>query len=142
MAARTNLPQVVYRHYQRALAQWPVDLLRPQVSFQDVMRRRTDKQLGPSSTDKASYDPTKESKDTLVTPLKAYDEKAELDQVNALYSLLENRYTKKYPLSDKIMKPLSKPQYYADLIKELEEAPKRSWFGRFIHSWKGFIRWQ
>lgn len=58
------------------------------------MRRRIEKQLGPASAKDASYDPSKESKDTLVTPLKPYDEKAEMEQVNALYSLLENRYAK------------------------------------------------
>ncbi|KAL8768584.1 MAG: hypothetical protein Q9203_006044 [Teloschistes exilis] len=154
MAAKS----VIFRHYERALAQWPVDALRPQISFQNVMRGRIEKQLGPASDKKTSYDPSKESKDTLVTPLKPYDEKAEMEQVNALYSLLENRYAKqvrrnllnvtmlaeffKYPLSERTMKPLSKPTYYEDFIKELEEAPKRSWLERYIHSWKGFIRWQ
>ncbi|KAL8664107.1 MAG: hypothetical protein Q9202_003291 [Teloschistes flavicans] len=90
MAARS----VIYRHYERALAQWPVDALRPQISFQNVMRRRIDKQLGPASAENTSYDPSKESKDTLVTSLKPYDENAEMEQVNALYSLLENRYVK------------------------------------------------
>lgn len=59
------------------------------------MRRRIDKQLGPSTPDTSIYDPAKESKDTLVTPLKPYDEQAQLAQVNALYSFLENRYSKK-----------------------------------------------
>lgn len=53
------------------------------------------KQLGPSSTENPVYDPAKESKDTLVTPLKPYDEEAESQQINALYSFLENRYIKK-----------------------------------------------
>ncbi|KAL8679256.1 MAG: hypothetical protein Q9186_004447 [Xanthomendoza sp. 1 TL-2023] len=105
------------------------------------MRRRIDKQLGPSSIDKPAYDPAKESKETLVTSLKPYDEKDESEQVNVLYSFLENRYGKKYPLSDRIMKPLSNPEYYEKLEKELEEAPKRSFFGRLINSWKGFVRW-
>ncbi|KAL8999648.1 MAG: hypothetical protein Q9169_001608 [Polycauliona sp. 2 TL-2023] len=131
---------VAYRHFQRVLAQWPVDVLRPQVSFQDVMRRRIDKQLGPSTPDQTTYDPAKESKDTLVTPLKPYDEQAQLNQVNALYSLMENRYAKKYPLSDRLLKPLSNPEYYDNLLKELDEAPKRSFFQRLLNSWKGFVR--
>ncbi|KAL8832974.1 MAG: hypothetical protein Q9170_004610 [Blastenia crenularia] len=104
------------------------------------MRRRMDKRLGPSSTD-GTYNPTKESKDTLVTPLKPSNEDAELEQVNVLYSLLESRYTKKYPLSDRLMKPLSDPEHYQKLVKELEEAPKRSWFGSLVNRWKGMIRW-
>ena len=45
-----------------------------------------------------------------------------------------------YPLSERMLKPTSCPAYYDELIKELDEAPHRSWFGRFINSWKGFIR--
>ncbi|KAL8912835.1 MAG: hypothetical protein Q9171_002213 [Xanthocarpia ochracea] len=132
---------VAYRHFQRVLTQWPVDTLRPQVSFQNAMRRRIDKQLGPSTTDNTSYDPANESKDTLVTPLEPYNEEEQLEQVNVLYSFIENRYAKKYPLSNRLLKPLSNPEYYENLVKELEEAPKRSFFGRLLNSWKGFIRW-
>lgn len=63
------------------------------------MRRRIDKQFGPSNADQSSYDPAKESKDTLVTPLKPSNDSAELEQVNVLYSFLENRYSKKVGLS-------------------------------------------
>ncbi|KAL8933236.1 MAG: hypothetical protein Q9216_006459 [Gyalolechia sp. 2 TL-2023] len=132
---------IVYRHWQRALAQWPVDLLRPQISFQEIMRRRLDKQFGPSDTKGVSYDPAKESKDTLATPLKPINENAELEQVNVLYSFLENRYQKKYPLSNRLMKPLSDPEHYEKLVKELEAAPKRSWLGRLLNQWKGKVRW-
>ncbi len=59
------------------------------------MRRRIDKQFGPRNTDNTSYNPAKESQDTLVTPLKPRNEDAELEQVNVLYSFLENRYSKK-----------------------------------------------
>ncbi|KAL8659315.1 MAG: hypothetical protein Q9226_000488 [Calogaya cf. arnoldii] len=118
---------VAYRHFQRVLAQWPVDILRPQVSFQVVMRRRVDKILGHSSTGETTYDPRKEQ--------------AQLEQVNVLYSFMENRYAKKYPLSDRLLKPLSNPEYYENLVKELEEAPKRSFFARLLNSWKGFVRW-
>ncbi|KAI4206396.1 MAG: hypothetical protein LQ346_001105 [Caloplaca aetnensis] len=111
------------------------------------MRRRIDKQFGPRSTDNSSYNPAKESQDTLITPLKPRNEDAELEQVNVLYSFLENRYSKKmlkssqYPLSDRLMKPLSDPEHYEKIVKELEEAPKRSWFGRLVNRWKGMIRW-
>lgn len=45
-----------------------------------------------------------------------------------------------YPLSERMLKPASNPAYYDALIKEIDEAPKRSWFGRFVNKWKGFIR--
>lgn len=59
------------------------------------MRRRIDKQFGPSEADNSSYNPSQESADTLATPLKPSNENAELEQVNVLYSFLENRYAKK-----------------------------------------------
>ena len=47
-----------------------------------------------------------------------------------------------YELSDKIMKPTSNPTYYEDLMKELEEAPNRSWFQQQVNKWKGALRFQ
>lgn len=66
----------------RALERWPKDLLRPEASFQDAMRRRLDRRIKP----------VKDSPGR--TPLEI-NEKAELEQVNALYSLLEDRYKQK-----------------------------------------------
>lgn len=66
------------------------------------MRRRIDKHLGQSNTEGKSYDPVKDPKDTLVTPLKPSNEYAELEQVNVLYSFLENRYSKKVSLKTPI----------------------------------------
>ncbi|MCJ1271847.1 hypothetical protein MMC22_011752 [Lobaria immixta] len=91
---------IVYKHYQRVLTQWPVDLLRPEVSFQEVMRRRIDKRLLPSSPNTPQQPQDKvRANDALATPAPSqpFDEKGELEQVNALYSLLENRYSKKVP---------------------------------------------
>ncbi|MCJ1429094.1 hypothetical protein MMC29_007007 [Sticta canariensis] len=136
---------IVFKHYQRVLAQWPVDLLRPEVSFQDVMRRRIDKRLLPLSSSSATplqpQDKVR-ANDALATPAprQPFDEKRELEQVYVLYSLLENRYHKKYPLSDRIMKPASNPAYYDNLLREFREAPQRSWFQTLINRWKGFLR--
>ncbi|MCJ1470869.1 hypothetical protein MMC07_009516 [Pseudocyphellaria aurata] len=89
---------IVYKHYQRVLTQWPVDILRPNVCFQDVMKRRIDKRLLPSSST-ASRQPQDRvvANEALATPVpdQPFDEKGELEQVNVLYSLLENRYSKK-----------------------------------------------
>ncbi len=49
------------------------------------MRRRIDKRFLPAASPDA--------------PAVAVDEKAELEQVNVLYSLLENRYSRKVPVS-------------------------------------------
>jgi len=63
-----------------------------------------------------------------------------MGQVDALYSFLENKYQKKYPLPESVRRPASQPSYYDALLKELDDAPKRGWMGRMINSWKGFLR--
>ncbi|RQM07577.1 hypothetical protein DH86_00002032, partial [Scytalidium sp. 3C] len=96
----------------RILSRWPKDPLRPDFQFQDVMRRRIDRQF-------------LEAKSSV-------NEKAELENANILYSLLGNRYRQ----MGSLLKPASNPTYYEDLIKELEEAPTRSWFGRWKNKWR------
>jgi cytochrome b pre-mRNA-processing protein 6 len=39
-----------------------------------------------------------------------------------------------------MLEPKSNPTYYKDLLRELEEAPKRSWFGRIAKRLGGMIR--
>ncbi|APA14348.1 predicted protein [Sclerotinia sclerotiorum 1980 UF-70] len=109
-----------YHHYLRALSRWPKDALRPEAQFQDAIRRRIER----------------------ISAAGKFDEKRELGQCNALYSLLEDRYLGKYPLTSKTLKPASNPTYYEDLVKELEEAPKRSWFQQQVNKWKGALRFQ
>ncbi|KAK8044054.1 hypothetical protein PG993_004078 [Apiospora rasikravindrae] len=104
-------------HILRALGKWPQDVIRPQVQFQDVLRKRL------------------ESKST-----SGLSEQEELKQANALYSLLDNRYKKKYPITGTLLQPKSNPTYFTDLVKELQEAPNRSWLDRFILRIKGVVR--
>lgn len=66
----------------------------------------------------------------------------QLRQANALYSLLENRYKKKYAIVGGVLKPKSNPTYFDDLVQELEEAPNRSWFDRMMLRVKGLVRLQ
>lgn len=47
---------------------------------------------------------------------------------------------KQYPLSEKMLKPHSNPKYYENLLKELDEAPRRSWLQSKLNKWKGFLR--
>lgn len=74
---------------------------------------------------------------TPVPPTRAKDEEA---QVNALYSLLENKYSRHYPTSDRMMRPASRPTYYEDLAAELERAPKRSWLENQMLRWSKLVR--
>ncbi|RYP58170.1 hypothetical protein DL771_011324 [Monosporascus sp. 5C6A] len=106
------------RHALRALSQWPKDPVRPQVQFQDVLRRRFEEQQQTTSEGEL------------------------LKQANALYSLLDNRYKKKYPITGSILKPKSNPTYYGDLLKELEEGLRRSWLDRMLLRVKGLVRLQ
>ncbi|KAI9885225.1 MAG: hypothetical protein M1823_002964 [Watsoniomyces obsoletus] len=89
----------VSRHYMRILAQWPKDPLRPETSFREAMRRRMEKRK----------------------ELIERNDPSELQQVNALYSLLEDRYRKK--VGDNI--PLS------PILPSYEHACKNS-----IYAWK------
>jgi len=110
---------VAFKHYQRAIARWPKDPLRPEAQFRDVLAKRV--------TEKFAHG-------------KPVNEAQELKQVNALYSLLDNRYKRKYEIYGTLLEPQSNPTYYADLITELEEAPKRSWLGRVGKRLGGMVR--
>ncbi|PSK53885.1 hypothetical protein B9Z65_7691 [Elsinoe australis] len=125
---------VVAKHYARLASRWPQDVLRPETQFQKVLMARTEsapspnpeiqgfleKVLGPGQTPRA----------------------VELKEVNALYSLLENRYSKASPLSTDMMKPKSDPEYYSRLERELKATPSRSWFGKVFNRVKGLVRLQ
>jgi cytochrome b pre-mRNA-processing protein 6 len=82
------LPKIAYKHCLQALSRWPKDKLRPECQFQDVMRRRIEKRFLPAS----SPDSPNGAQAVANSPI---DEKLELEQVNAIYSLLENRYSRK-----------------------------------------------
>jgi len=129
---------LAYKHYQRIITRWPVDALRPEVSFQKALQRRIDRRFNPQPI---AADGSKDVK-VVQTPPVPVDEKAELEQVNVLYSFLENRYMKKYPVSTRFTQPASNPGYYQQLLQEIHDAPQRSWFAALIHKWKGRIRLQ
>lgn len=96
--------QLIHKHYTRILKLWPHDALRPTVSFQKTLQHRIDNRLSPSPSSSTSpSNPAdnvvaNEALATVPTP-KPFDEKGELEQVNALYSFLENRYSRKVSLT-------------------------------------------
>ncbi|KAI9752436.1 MAG: hypothetical protein M1815_000514 [Lichina confinis] len=61
----------------------------------------------------------------------------ELEQVNALYLLLEDRFKKR---AKTYLRPASNPDYYVDLLAEMEAVSQRGWFASWLNSWKGWIR--
>ncbi|RKF60151.1 hypothetical protein GcM3_168002 [Golovinomyces cichoracearum] len=124
---------IPYQHYLRALSQWPRDALRPECQFKDIVRRRVDKMF--------LSNPHIESPNS--TPGKTrteINEKKELEQVNALYLILENRFSQRYPIKGSMMKPESNPSYYSDLVNELETAPSRGLWDRIVKKCKGMLR--
>ena len=76
------------------LARWPVDVLRPEVSFQKAMQSRNEKRFFPLEQ-RSETKVVSNAALATVPMLVMVDEKAELGQVNVLYSFLENRYSQK-----------------------------------------------
>lgn len=107
-----------------ALAAWPKDPLRPTAQLGEVLSARL------------SQEPPKFAA-TSTPP----------QQVNAILSLLSNRYAKRYALTPEqsasggMMRPRSNPGYYDALIKDLEEIPGRTWWGKMGIKVKGMFRW-
>ncbi|KAK4199528.1 hypothetical protein QBC40DRAFT_202718 [Triangularia verruculosa] len=111
------------RAFQAALQRWPKDTLRPDLQLQDVLAKRLTK--GPIAP----------------VPIKGLtQEQADLRQANALFSLTENRYKNKYRVTDSFLKPKFNPNYYSDILKELDEAPRRSYFQRLAKKFQGMFR--
>ncbi|KAK3994399.1 cytochrome B pre-mRNA-processing protein 6 [Cladorrhinum sp. PSN332] len=122
MSAARSSPAA--RAFQAAIQRWPKDPLRPECQLQHVLAKRLEKAtLAPPSSIKG------------VTKAQA-----ELKQTNALYSLLEDRYKNKYRTSSGVPEPKSNPTYYKDLVKELEEAPSRTFLQRLSKRLSGMIR--
>ncbi|KAI9892656.1 MAG: hypothetical protein M1814_001350 [Vezdaea aestivalis] len=117
---------MIVRHYARIIDLWPKDALRPTVTFPSALKRRTDSRFGKLSEGKPSQ--------------AGIDEKEELSQINALYLLLDDSCLKRFKTSDNFYKPKSKPDYYKNLIEEIEQAPKRTPLQRWLNKWKGFLR--
>ncbi|KAI9708428.1 MAG: hypothetical protein M1820_003888 [Bogoriella megaspora] len=123
----------IARHYDRILKAWPKDALRPaEIQFRNLLQKRIERQAAGAVANDSSSNVSQKNT--------AFSDGAELRQINALYSLLDNRYSKQYPVSARLMQPNSDPTYYQRLAKEMEEAPKRTWFGAMINRWKGMVR--
>ncbi|KAG2166266.1 hypothetical protein D6C84_03874 [Aureobasidium pullulans] len=118
------------KHYARILSQWPVDRLRPEISFQSVLKKRLEAA------------PVAQVNQANTAQTQAPKARNELREINALYSLLENRYSSTYPLSNAMMHPASAPEHYTTLVKELDEVPDRTFFQRIASRFKGMVRLQ
>ncbi|KAF2130055.1 hypothetical protein P153DRAFT_339541 [Dothidotthia symphoricarpi CBS 119687] len=140
------MTSTITKQYTRLLALWPHDALRPNLPFTSTILHRglpygvqplpsadDSTQTAPSS--KPASTPSKPASSTPTTP------QLEQAQINALYSLLENRYSTKYKLSPGVLKPSSAPEHYDRLMEEIEKAPQKTWWEAKVDEWKRKIRW-
>src|SRR4051812_40058610 len=72
--AGSTAPQLLLKQYQRALGRWPRDNLRPDTQLQTALAKRLETKLSAGGS---------------------IDVNSELKQINALHSLVENRYKTK-----------------------------------------------
>ncbi|KAL4865991.1 hypothetical protein BDV12DRAFT_173681 [Aspergillus spectabilis] len=124
-------PSTAQSRLTHLLKHWPSDPIRPpSVSIQQYLQSR----LSPSSSTSTAKTTTANTATSAPTISPA--------SLNALSSLLEDRYARRYPLPSKLRKPASNPDHYDDLIREFEEAPNRDWMGRVMKRLKGLLRFQ
>jgi cytochrome b pre-mRNA-processing protein 6 len=112
-----DIPQ--QRIYHEVFSRWPGQALRPDYQLQDVVRKAVDKRF-------ESYTPSVE--------------KEELFKARCLQYLQQNRWQEKYKLTGPMLEPNSQPTYFTDLVREIEEAPKRTWLQRMGLRLSGMIR--
>ncbi|KAJ1960684.1 hypothetical protein IWQ62_004133, partial [Dispira parvispora] len=128
----------LFQAFQTHLAKWPRDPLRPDQDFRTAMEHRLNQELGPllkedritTTTPSPNPAPTTSTTPTS-TSVCTLDQltlgQAEED-LKALQHLLDNSAKQQYPLSDTMLKPRMQPNYYQDLISELDriavEPPK------------------
>ncbi|OBT49164.1 hypothetical protein VE00_00001 [Pseudogymnoascus sp. WSF 3629] len=119
---------VAYKHLVRALSLWPKDRLRPDCQLQDILLARAKKTFVPVSS-------------AIGAPTPTINERAELENANALYSLLDNRYALRYqPRKNLLMRPASNPDHYNDIIEEIDAVPSRGMLGRIKNRLSGLLR--
>jgi len=104
------------------------------------MKQRLDKHVAGASPSPDADSVKSNAALLTVPPPPAWDETKEMEQVNALYNLLESKYVQEHPLPPTLRNPASSPTYYDDLMREMQEAPTRSWFGGFVKRIKGSFR--
>jgi cytochrome b pre-mRNA-processing protein 6 len=144
------LPDLAHTHqvakqYTRLIALWPKDALRPNLPFTRAIEHRgVPYGVEPLPRPDDAQEQKKKitsiaSEPAAPTPLSPQAEQA---QINALFSLLENRYSNKYALSQSVFEPRSAPDHYTNLMREIEKAPQKTWWQAKVDEWKMKIRWQ
>ncbi|KAK1147710.1 hypothetical protein N8T08_001055 [Aspergillus melleus] len=126
-------PQSIQTRISHLINHWPSDPVRPSsVSVQTYLRSR----LPPQSQSQSPNQPPQSQVQSSAPQSGEISESS----LNALSSLLENRYARRYPLSPKLRRPASNPDHYDNVIKEFAEAPSRDWLGRLGKKMRGLFR--
>ncbi|KAH8175157.1 hypothetical protein LIA77_03575 [Sarocladium implicatum] len=112
---------VSQRIYASVFSKWPKQELRPDYQFQEAVQEAVQERF-------KHYKPSMEPEEVL--------------RARALQFLVQDKFMNRYRLGDKMLKPKSQPTYFEDLVREIEEAPKRSWFERLGKRLSGMIRLQ
>ncbi|KAJ1714298.1 hypothetical protein NYO67_3560 [Aspergillus flavus] len=113
------------------LKHWPTDHVRPSaVSVQTYLQSYL-----PQTSENASKQPQQQQQSSQSPPPPLSEA-----SLNALSSLLEDRYARRYPLPPKLRRPTGNPDYYDNVIKEFSEAPTRDFWGRVSARLKGLFR--
>ncbi|OAA59782.1 hypothetical protein SPI_05980 [Niveomyces insectorum RCEF 264] len=138
-----TLKNVLQKQYKAAFARWPKDRLRPDLQLQEVLNqnladRLAGRRMGVAAT--VAGGQTTGRPNTAAAPTASTSDLSQLRQVNALFSLLDDRYKKLYHTTGSLMTPRSNPTYYDDLMTELREVPTRSFFGRLRRRIGGMFR--
>lgn len=102
------------------------------------MKKRLEKYENPA---KAAQSATIKGNEAQIQPVDLqWNEANEMKQVNALYSLLDNRFAKESPMPTSLREPASSPTHYDDVLTESERAPNRSLMSKITNKLKGMIR--
>ncbi|TWU72685.1 hypothetical protein ED733_003467 [Metarhizium rileyi] len=112
---------VARRIYADAFAAWPKQDLRPDYQLQDILKAAVDQRYKSSK-------PAMEVEETL--------------KARALQFLVQDKFNNRYKLKGPMLEPKSQPTYFQDLVREIEEAPRRTWLERLGKRISGMIRLQ
>ncbi|USP73218.1 hypothetical protein yc1106_00492 [Curvularia clavata] len=122
------MANTIAKQYTRLLTLWPKDALRPNLPFTRAIEHHGQpfgvQPIAPPPEDAPK--PKSPAATTRAASSPPPNPKLEQAQVNALFSLLENRYSTKYALSPGVLKPTSAPEHYTKLMEEIERAPHKT----------------
>ncbi|KAL2216214.1 hypothetical protein M432DRAFT_641906 [Thermoascus aurantiacus ATCC 26904] len=128
-------PKTLHARISHLIKHWPADPVRPaSVSVQNYLQSR----LPPSDPQSQQKPQQQQEGGGEGKPAQQISEAS----VNALFSLLEDRYAKRYPLPQKLRHPASDPDHYDKVVREFEEAPNRNWLGRLKKRITGLFRFK